>query len=85
MYLKNKDIQGASKEEKVNVFNVADKLIADNGLPRGTKVKPKSSDKKPDHSTYQITRIVEGIETAIFKQYFASWNETGDVNFGFGR
>jgi len=61
--------KGASKEEKIKVFDVADKLIADNGLKKGTK----------------ITRVVEGIETAIFKQFFASWNETGNINFGFGR
>ena len=31
-------MQGASKEEKIKVFEVADKLIADNQLARGTKV-----------------------------------------------
>jgi len=63
------DVQGASKEEKLKVFHVADKLIADNGLSKGTK----------------ITRVVEGIETAIFKQFFASWNESGNDDFGFRR
>ena len=33
----------------------------------------------------QITRVTEGIETAIFKQFFASWNESENENFGFGR
>ena len=32
------DVQGASKEEKIKVFEVADKLIADNELSKGTKV-----------------------------------------------
>ena len=31
-------MQGASKEEKIKVFQVADKLIADNQLSKGTKV-----------------------------------------------
>ena len=35
---KHTDIQGASKEEKIKVFEVADKLIADNQLSKGTKV-----------------------------------------------
>jgi len=61
--------KGASKEEKIKVFDVADKLIADNGLSKGTK----------------ITRVVEGIETAIFKQFFVSWNENDNACFGFGR
>ena len=33
----------------------------------------------------QITRVVEGIETAIFKQFFVSWNENENASFGFGR
>ena len=62
-------IQGASKEEKAKVFQVAEKLLADNNLPRSTK----------------ITKLVEGTETAMFKQFFAHWNETDNENAGFGR
>ena len=39
MHIKHhNDIQEASKEEKKKVFKVADKLIADNKLSKGTKV-----------------------------------------------
>jgi len=62
--------KGASSDEKVKVFKVAEKLIADNNLPRGTKVE----------------RIVEGTESAVFKQYFAWWKEESIYNEGnFGR
>ena len=65
-------VQGASKEERVKVYAVADKLLADNGLPKTTKV----------------TSVMEGFETAIFKQFFVSWREaenTGPSWTGFGR
>ena len=44
------------------MFKVAEKLLEDNGLPKTTK----------------IVKLVEGTETAIFKQYFTHWNETED-------
>ena len=50
----------------MKVFKVAEKLIADNNLPRGTKVE----------------RIVEGTESAVFKQYFAWWKEESIYNEG---
>lgn len=59
----------ASKEEKVKVFSYADQLIADNGLPKTTR----------------ITSIVEGFETAIFKQFFTQWNETENAGAFLGR
>jgi len=64
--------KGASKEEKVKVYAVADKLLADNGLPKTTKV----------------TSVMEGFETAIFKQFFVSWREAENTDpswSGFGR
>ena len=81
------DIQGASKEEKIKVFQVADKLIADNQLSKGTKVFTRKPTYIVDNFTLhlQITRVVEGIETAIFKQFFVSWNESENESFGFGR
>lgn len=62
-------VQEASNVEKAKVFQVAEKLIADNNLPKNTKV----------------TKLVEGIETAMFKQFFTHWNETENENAGFGR
>lgn len=47
------------------MFSYADQLIADNDLPKTTK----------------ITSIVEGFETAIFKQFFTQWNETENTRF----
>ena len=47
------------------MFSYADQLIADNDLPKTTK----------------ITSIVEGFETAIFKQFFMHWNETENIIF----
>ena len=42
------------------MFTVAQNLISEKSLPNGTK----------------IERISEGLESAIFKQYFNHWNET---------
>ena len=42
------------------MFTVAQNLISEKSLPNGTK----------------IERISEGLESAIFKQYFNQWNET---------
>ena len=51
------------------MFTYADQLLADNGLPKTTK----------------ITSIVEGFETAIFKQFFTHWNETENSDAFLGR
>ena len=51
------------------MFSYADQLIADNGLPKTTR----------------ITSIVEGFETAIFKQFFTQWNETENAGAFLGR
>lgn len=49
----------ASKEERIQVMKSAEAFLEQNGLPRWTKVE----------------RIVDGGETAMFKQYFNSWKE----------
>ena len=51
------------------MFSYADKLIADNGLPKTTR----------------IQSIVEGFETAMFKQFFMHWNETENEGAFLGR
>ena len=51
------------------MFSYADQLIADNGLPKTTR----------------ITSIVEGFETAIFKQSLTQWNETDNGGAFLGR
>ena len=33
----------------------------------------------------QVLRILEGTETALFKQFFSHWNETDNPSLGFGR
>jgi len=59
----------SSKEERINAMNGADKFIKDNNLPSSTRV----------------NRVVEGTETALFKQFFNVWNETDSPYQGLGR
>ena len=58
----------ASKEEKNALMKFSEEFLAKNNLPKWTN----------------ITRIVEGTETTLFKQYFKSWHEQGDA-VGLGR
>lgn len=59
----------SSKEERINAMKGADKFITDNNLPNSIRVK----------------RVVEGTETALFKQFFNVWNETDSPYQGLGR
>jgi len=61
--------KASSKEEKVKAMSTAEKMIQDNGWPKSTKIK----------------RVVEGVEPAIFKQFFMHWNEVEHPFAGFGR
>ena len=38
-----------------------------------------------DSFVCQVLRILEGTETALFKQFFSHWNETDNPSLGFGR
>ena len=60
--------KNSSKEEKFETMKSAEGFLAQYGLPKWTKV----------------MRIVQGTETTVFKQYFKTWKESGDV-VGFGR
>ena len=60
--------KNSSKEEKFETMKSAEGFLAQYGLPKWTKV----------------MRIVQGTETTVFKQYFKTWKEPGDV-IGFGR
>ena len=55
--------QNASKEEKVGAMKAADGFLEKKKLPKWTK----------------ITRIVEGCETTMFKQYFKIWKDPEDA------
>lgn len=59
----------SNKEERLGVMTAAEKYIEDNGLARGTRV----------------ARVIEGLETAMFKQYFTHWNESECPSGGLGR
>lgn len=60
----------ASKEERVQAMKSAESFLEKQGLPKWTKVE----------------RIVDGGETAMFKQYFNSWKEEEDSPYtGLGR
>jgi len=59
----------SNKEERLAVMKAAETYIDDNGLARATRV----------------TRVIEGIETAMFKQFFTHWNEVGCTSCGLGR
>ena len=62
--------QDSSKEERVQALKSAESFLANNELPKWTK----------------IQRIVENAETTVFKQYFKSWSEAEDSPyFGLGR
>jgi gelsolin len=60
----------ASQEERVQAMKTAETFLERNGLPKWTKVE----------------RVVDGGETAMFKQYFSSWKENDDSPYaGLGR
>ncbi len=60
----------ASKQERAQAMRSAETFLERNGLPKWTKVK----------------RVVDGGETAMFKQYFYSWKESDDCpHVGLGR
>jgi len=59
----------SNKEERLGVMKASEKYIKDQGLAKQTRV----------------TRVVEGTETAMFKQFFTHWNETDSPFGGLGR
>jgi len=59
----------SEKKEKVQAMKAAEKYIADNSLSKATRV----------------TRVIEGLETAMFKQFFTHWNESECQSGGLGR
>jgi len=59
----------SSKEERIQAMKSAESFLAQNGLPKWTK----------------IVRIVQNAETATFKQYFDTWSEPQEKSSGLSR
>ena len=55
----------SSKEERVKAMKSAEAFLEKNSLPKWTRVE----------------RVVDGGETAMFKQYFSSWKESEGILF----
>jgi len=49
------------------------------------KVKAMSTAVDVGSKSTKVVRVIEGTETAIFKQFFSHWNETENPSAGFGR
>jgi len=49
------------------------------------KVKAMSTAVATGSKSTKVVRVIEGTETAIFKQFFSHWNETENPSAGFGR
>jgi len=61
--------KGSNKEERLSVMKASEKYIKDNEWSKKTRV----------------TRVMEDLETAMFKQFFTHWNETDSEFGGLGR
>lgn len=61
--------KNSTKAERVKAMASAEKIISDNGWSKSTKIK----------------RVIEGTETALFKQFFTHWNEAENTSGGLGR
>ena len=59
----------SSKEERIQAMKSAESFLAQNELPKWTK----------------IVRIVQNAETATFKQYFDTWSEPQEKSSGLSR
>ena len=66
-------------------MSTAEKMIQDNGWPKSTKVTFISPLLLKNIQIFEIKRVVEGVEPAIFKQFFLHWNELEHPFAGFGR
>ena len=52
--------RGSTKQERLQAMRSAEGFLRSNGLPAWTRVQ----------------RVVDGAETAMFKQYFSTWKES---------
>ena len=75
-------IKDSSKEEKMKAMSTA--VAGANGWAKSTKVF-RSLFLSFTFVLVQVVRVIEGIETAIFKQFFSHWNESENPCAGFGR
>ena len=75
-------MKDSSKEEKVKAMSTA--VAGANGWAKSTKVIFKHIVSIPI-CFGKVVRVIEGTETAIFKQFFSHWNETENPSAGFGR